>query len=204
MAYTAVTEGALQVRGILGYARNVYESERDLTIGSETTRASGRHDAQEWSSYAEANYTIQGPAEYQLQPLLALRYSRLSEDAFTETGSLGNLAVAARATQSLLSDVGARLIRPFAQGAGAVELRAIWGHEFAAAPSQMEAHLAGDLSGSSFAVTGASPHADGLQFGVSVAAHPKKNVTAHLDYNAQPRAAGGTQQFFTAGVSYVW
>src|ERR1700759_2700309 len=48
MTYTGVTEGALQLRGVLGFALNDYESERSVTLGRGITQVSGRHTAQEW------------------------------------------------------------------------------------------------------------------------------------------------------------
>ena len=202
--YAGFMQGGLQVRSMLGYAHDFYDSERSLTLGYDTTQAAAVHGANELSGYAEANYTLQGPADIQLQPLLGLRFVGIGEGAYTESGSVGRLAVAARETQSLASDVGFRIIRPLTGAAGAVELRTIWTHEYAASAPEMTAHLVGDQSGASFTVAGASMERDTLRLGASVNSQLRKNFFTHLDYDVQKQAGNSARQLLSAGVSYIW
>ena len=202
--YGGLTQGGLQLQAMLGYAHDFYDSERRLTIGTGTSRTTAVHGANELSGYAEANYTLRLLGDYRVQPVLGLRYISINENAYSEQGSVGSLAVAARETRSLGSDVGMRFIRPFLGDKGALELRTIWNHEYVGGAPQMTAHLAGDATGNSFTVDGVSMERDTLQMGASVNTRLRKNLSAHLDYNAQVRANSGTQQFLSAGVSYFW
>jgi len=200
-AYAGMNEGNLRFTAMLGYAHDFYQSERTLTLGSDASRTGAVHGANELSGYAETNYTL-GLGDYRLQPLLGVRYVGINEGAYAETGGVGSLAVAARATQSLTTDAGFRMIRPL--GAGSLELRAIWTHEYVSAPVQMTAHLAGDTSGNSFVAEGASIERNALLLGASIKTRLRRNFSAHVDYNVNMRADAGVQQFLSAGVSYVW
>jgi fibronectin-binding autotransporter adhesin len=202
--YTGLVQGGLQLRAMVGYGHDFYDSERSLTIGSDTTPATAVHGANELSGYTEANYTLQGPSDYQLQPVVGLRFVQIGESAYAESGSIGSLAVAARETQSLASNVGFRVIHPLSVMAGSVEVKTIWNHEYGEKTPKMIARLAGDDSDGAFTVAGASIVRDTLQLGASVNARLRNNVSAHLDYSVQTQPGNGAQQFLSAGISYVW
>jgi autotransporter-associated beta strand protein len=202
--YGTLSEGDLGVRAMLGYAHDFYDSERVLTFESANSRTTAFHGANELSAYTETNYTI-GLGDYRLQPLVGLRYIGVGEGAYEETGGIGRLAVDARQTRSLASDVGVRLSRPLpAVFNGGIELRTVWTHDYIARVAQMTAHLAGDSTGNSFNADGAAADRNALLVGASVNTRLRGNLSAHLDYNATLRADTGVQQFLSAAVSYAW
>jgi len=201
--YGALSEGDLGVRAMFGYAHDFYDSERVLTFGSSNSRTTAFHGANELSAYTETNYTI-GLGDSRLQPLVGLRYIGVGEGAYTETGGIGTLAVDARQTHSLASDVGFRFSRPLPAALnGGIELRTLWTHDYIAQHAQMTARLAGDSSGNSFNADGAAGDRNALLVGASVNTR-LRNLSAHLDYNATLRADTGVQQFLSAAVSYAW
>jgi autotransporter-associated beta strand protein len=202
--YGGLTDGQLGVRAMFGYAHDFYDSERVLTFGSATSRTTAFHGANELSAYTETNYTL-GLGDYRLQPLVGLRYIGVGEGAYSENGGIGSLAVDARQTHSLASDVGFRLSRPLPAALnGGVELRTVWTHDYIAQLAQMTARLAGDSSGNSFNADGGAAERNALLVGASVNTRLRGNLSAHFDYNATLRADTGVQQFMTAAVSYVW
>jgi outer membrane autotransporter protein len=189
---------------MFGYAHDFYDSERVLTFESANSRTGAFHAANELSAYTETNYTI-GLGDYRVQPLVGLRYIGVGEGAYTETGGIGSLAVDARQTRSLASDVGVRFSRPLPAALnGGIELRTLWTHDYIAQDAQMTARLAGDSSGNSFNADGAVADRNAVLVGASVNTRVRGNLSAHLDYNASLRADTGVQQFLSAAVSYAW
>jgi T5SS/PEP-CTERM-associated repeat protein/autotransporter-associated beta strand protein len=204
MLYAGRTNGNLQLRGVLGYALNAYTTERNVTAFGDLTPARSEHEARELSAYAEAAYSFAANDRYELQPLVGLRYAHLAESAFTETGAAESLAVAARRTQFLTSDVGLRLTRAFRAHDGALALRAVWSHELADTTPELTARLAGDLGEDTFTVTGTAAPRDRLLAGVSFTATLRKNISLQLDYNAELRTNAGSQQFLAASLRRTW
>jgi hypothetical protein len=65
----------VQLRGIMGYARHEYETDRPVDVGVLSTEARGTHDAQELSAQGEVEF-VDNIGEFRLQTLFGLRYIR--------------------------------------------------------------------------------------------------------------------------------
>jgi outer membrane autotransporter protein len=204
MLYVGHRDGNLRLRGVLSYAQNDYQTERNVTAFGDPTPARGNHGARELSGYAETAYSLAASATYDLQPLVGLRYSRLAERAFTEAGAAESLTIAASRVQFVTSDVGVRLTRAFSQHNGALELRAVWSHELADTTPELTARLAGDSRDDAFTVSGNSASRDHLLTGLSFTATVHKSVSLQFDYNADIRGNGQSQQYFAASLRRTW
>jgi outer membrane autotransporter protein len=189
--------------GALGYAHQDFETRRNVTIGTATTVASASHRGDEWSAYGEAEYTMSF-GSYQLKPFGGLRYISLEEDGYTETGSAANLAVAGRTTESIVSLLGMRYVRPFNAGAGAFEARAIWSHEFGDADPAVSGRLAAGPATPSFTVLGVPIERDSITLGAGLSNQVSKNLSLHADFNVELRGQGQAQYGLVAGLRYAW
>ena len=186
-----------------GYADQDFDTRRFVTIGANTTVANATHRGDEWSAYGEAEYTIP-MGGYQLKPLVGLRYINLKEDGYTETGSAANLTVAARTTESVVTNLGVRYVRPFNAGRGAFEARSIWSHEFGDDRPTVTGRLAAGPVGASFTVAGVPVKRDALTLGAGVSNEVAKNFSLHADYNVELRGGGQTQHALVLGLRYAW
>ena len=105
---------------------------RQVDIGAETLYAESEHGGRELANYLESGLNLfLGPL--MMQPYAGLRFSRLDEDSYEETGLEGaGLAVATKRTDSLLSTLGLRLGLPFKAGTWTVlpEAAIAWDHDF--------------------------------------------------------------------------
>jgi outer membrane autotransporter protein len=150
------------VNGMLGLGKHNYDSKR-IVIGN---TVDGRHDAWQYTIKADAGWPLKmGMAT--VTPVAALTYSRLSEDAYTESG-VGALAVSSHDTDSVRSGLGAKAEIPLNTPGmtSAVELRAIWSHEFANTAQNTTASFA--TGSSSFTTNGVAQARDSADLGVSI------------------------------------
>jgi len=201
--YGSHTAGPWQFRGMSGYAAQDFDTRRFVTIGANTTVATATHRGDEWSAYGEAEYTV-SMGGYQLKPLVGLRYINLKEDGYTETGSAANLTVAARTTESVVTNLGVRYVRPFNAGRSAFEARAIWSHEFGDTNSAVTGRLAAAPAGAAFTVAGVPVKRDALTLGAGVSNEVAKNFSLHADYNVELRGSGQTHHALVLGLRYAW
>jgi outer membrane autotransporter protein len=192
-----------QVRGLVGYAQPTISSDRYVTIGEHTSVASSKHDGREWSASGQAEIS-QNMGRYRLHGMLGLRASRLNEAGFTETGSLADLDVSGRATQSLTSSVGARLVVPTYRNQGLIDIRAIWNRQFASSGSVMTAKLAEATSDARFVVNGLPAERDSLLLGAGFSGQLKRNLSFYADYSLELGGDGQRQNTGLAGLRLVW
>ncbi|MFT3783519.1 MAG: hypothetical protein QM790_16015 [Nibricoccus sp.] len=96
------------VDAAFSYGRTSYENKRLLTIGTIQRLAESNHDGSSYSAYLGTGYAFKS-GSWVFGPTAALRYARVSEDGFAETGAGGlNLNVQDRQTNSLASELGLR------------------------------------------------------------------------------------------------
>jgi outer membrane autotransporter protein len=197
------TNTGWQLRGLVGYAQPTISSSRYLTVGNATSVANGVHDARELSVGGEAEVS-RNTRYFRMQGVLGLRGSRMQEDGFTETGSFANLQVSDRTTQSLTSNVGARLLVPAYREQGLVEIRASWSHQLAAVDSAMTAKLADAMSAKRFAVNGLPADRDSFLLGAGLSGTLKRNLSYYADYSLELGGAVERQHTGMAGLRLTW
>jgi outer membrane autotransporter protein len=192
------------VIGIIGYGHDEFLTKRNINIGGLQNVARGDYAGDEFVSYIESGLrlSIQGWA---VQPLVGLRYLRLAQDGFTETGAAGaNLDIAGETYDSLRYSVGIRAMRSFVTSWGSVApyLQARWTHEVLDNQRLVDANFAG-VNGSSFLSQGNVLGRNFGEFGVGASAKLAERVVLYVGYDAQ---VSGNQSAhgIVGGMQFSW
>lgn len=157
--------GTYYVSGEVGLGRHEYTSNR--TVVGEIAHAS--YAGFQYGGKVEAGMPLQTEIGA-LVPIASLSASRLNLDGYTETGATGALSVDASQISSLRSGLGAKWLLPLDAGGAAaagsaLELRAIWSHEFGDARFDTTSKFV--AGGSSFKTTGVEQERDSLSTGAA-------------------------------------
>jgi outer membrane autotransporter protein len=192
-----------QLRGLVGYAQPTISSARNVTIGDDTSVASSKHIGREVSLAGEAEVS-RNMHFFRLQGMVGLRASRLREEGFTETGSLADLEVSGRTTQSLTSSVGTRVLVPTYYKEGLIDVRAVWSRQLGSLASPLTAKLADADSSERFTVDGMPDPRDSLLLGVGFSGKLKRNLSFYGDYSLLLSGAGQRESTGFAGLRMVW
>jgi len=157
--------GTYYVSGEVGLGRHEYTSNR--TVVGEIAHAS--YAGFQYGGKVEAGMPLQTEIGA-LVPIVSLSASRLNLDGYTETGATGALSVEASQISSLRSGLGAKWLLPLgaasaAAAGSALELRAIWSHEFGDARFDTTSKFV--AGGSSFKTTGVEQERDSLSTGAA-------------------------------------
>ncbi|MDB5806558.1 MAG: autotransporter protein, partial [Betaproteobacteria bacterium] len=200
--YARYSSGPWQLRINTTYADHDLSATRSITIGTVTSNASSNHHGREWGVASEIEYAI-AAGGWQLRPLASLRYARLGEDGFSESGAgASSLTVASRSTQSTVLGAGARALYAFKHGAAGLELRAVASHTFGDVDSPISARLAGQPN--SFTANGTPLKRDALTLGAALSAQMGKRLTGFVDVSAEERGSGQNAYALGAGLCLVW
>ena len=192
-----------QLRSLVGVSKPTFSSDRRIFVGRGSWVARSSHEGQEYSAAGEGEMSRDAGA-FRLHGTVGLRASHLAEDGFTESGSLANLEISGRTTQSLTSNVGARAVLPTNQGLGQWELRAMWSHELSGWNSSLTGRLAAATSDARFTVDGLPAGRDSFTLGAGFSGEIKRNLSLYGDYSLDLRGEGTTQQMALAGLRLVW
>lgn len=145
---------------------NSYEINRAALGGM----ARGKTEGQEWSALIGAGY-LWGEKAFKLEPTVAVQYTYMEIDAFTERGSLAPLRVASQHEESFRSTLGVKAAYEWNLGHVLVrpELMVAWQHEYGERSFTLDSALASGASGA-FTVKDSGLGRDGLLLsgGVSV------------------------------------
>lgn len=147
MLYGSMLMNSWYLNGTLGLGKHNYDSKR-IVLGNVIN---GSHDAWQYTAKVDAGWPLKvGTAT--ITPVAALTYSRLNEQSYTESG-VGALSVGSVDTDSFRAGLGAKALIPLSEGKvkTALELRAIWNHEFADTAQDTTASFVG---GSTFRTSG--------------------------------------------------
>jgi len=170
------------LNGALGLGKHNYDSKR-LVLGADVN---GSHEAWQYTAKVDAGRPVKvGSATF--TPVASLTYSRLNQDAYTESG-VGALAIRGSDTNSFRSGLGAKALIPLHEGyvKTALELRTIWNHEFGNTEQNTTANFIG--GGSEFTTSGVSTARDGADLGASLRLSGSDNVMKQsllLSYDAE-------------------
>ncbi|HYE38695.1 MAG TPA: autotransporter domain-containing protein, partial [Ramlibacter sp.] len=175
-----------------------FTTDRTVIIPGAGATAKSEHKGREWGLAAQVEMPIQAGA-WELRPLAGVRHAHLKEDGFSETGQgPTNLAVAERSTQNTLLSAGMHFVRPFNQGKGGLELRAVASHLAGDNDSPVTGSIAGQPG--SFTASGVPLKRNALALGATVSGEVARNVSAYLDANYETRGSGQDAYRVTAGV----
>ncbi|MDO9405693.1 MAG: autotransporter domain-containing protein [Polaromonas sp.] len=204
--YGRYTSGPWALRLDATYSRHDIDADRNVTIGGVTSVASSSHQGKEWGFAAEADYAIQS-GDWQVRPLVGLRYANLKEDGFTETGAgAANLTVASRRTDNTTASAGVKFSRAFATASGAnaggMEFRAIASHLMGDNDSPISARLAGQPA--SFTASGTPLKRTALTLGAAVGGQLTRGISAYADAAYELRGSGQDAFKIAAGLRMAW
>ncbi|MEJ2067710.1 MAG: autotransporter outer membrane beta-barrel domain-containing protein, partial [Deltaproteobacteria bacterium] len=124
-----------------------------------------------------------------IQPFVSLHYIYLDEESFRESGAGGvSLRVESRQTDSLVSELGARITRVFRIKNSSLipEISAAWNYDFDVDDRMITASFAG-APGTSFSVRGQDVEQHGATVGAGLTFISKGGLSASLKYNGEFR-----------------
>jgi len=196
IGYAAYTGNPWYVDMSAGVVQHRYNTVRAINFTGFSDSVAGQYHGMQYVTSVRAGYPIKlGAAMYDmtLTPIAGLAYSRLHQNAYTETGgSAAALHVDATDTTSLKSDLGAKLERSLATAYGEVRssVQLGWRHELRNRSLQSVANYAADTSGAtSFTTTGATTPANTGVLALGVSLLRNENLTLSARYTVE--AAGG-------------
>lgn len=170
------------IDALLGLGRNEYDARRYSTLFNDVATA----DFSGWQYNARiaAGYDYRPTPGVIVTPNAAFNYTYLTQDGYTESGSVINNNVNGRNTTSAMSDIGVKVSYPVARANGTwtPQARASWLHEFGDKTQTTTSNFVG--SSSSFTSTGARIDEDAARIGLGLSYETKANtkVTADVDY----------------------
>jgi outer membrane autotransporter protein len=185
--YLNFSAGAIQQR---------YATTRTISFPGFAGVANGKFDGMQYVAKAEVGYPLV-TGNVTTTPLLGLTYSRLNQDAYTESGGNGAaLAVGSTSVNSLQSDLGVKFERELATSYGSLipSLKLAWRHEFDNNRAATNARFVADPSGeTSFTSLGASPVKNSAMISLGATLLREKNLSLSVRYDLQ-RGSGFLSQ----------
>lgn len=176
------------LNGALSFGRNDYDTHRNIVVGAVTTPVSSSHEGDAFSASLVGGYYGQLGESVWAGPFVSLQYTRLKEDAFSETGSPAALNVEGRVTTALVSTVGARMVGAINVD-GSIwtpEFTLGWLHDHKIDDPLMNASYVG-APNTSFTVSSPAVERDGIVAGIGLGYRTQSGLTTSLKYNGQFR-----------------
>ena len=181
--------GGTFAQGVATFGFGSFENRRDIHVGSLDRVARGEYNGTALSALVTGGRRILA-GRWSLEPFASLRYDRLSEDGFSETGAeAADLIVGSRTTDWLGSDVGMRFATCFAGRSSSFlpELRVGWIHDFALDNREFVAAFEGDPT-MRFALAGQDIKKDGVAIGAGFSWHTLGGWKASVRYDREQRS----------------
>ena len=176
-----------------GVNRQNYSSVRRADFTGFSGAANGKFNGQSITLQTEFGYPLTLPADVVLTPLASLTYGYQHVDGYKETGGNGMaLDVGSLHSQSVVSDIGARIEKTFATGMGNLTpfAQVSWIHQYDDRQVSSRASYAADTIGeTSFITKGAAPVEDmaGLAIGSTLYDANELSFDARYDLQAGDR-----------------
>lgn len=176
-----------------GVNRQNYSSVRRADFTGFSGAANGKFNGQSITLQTEFGYPLALPADVVLTPLASLTYGYQHVDGYKETGGNGMaLDVSSLHSQSVVSDIGARIEKTFATGMGNLTpfAQVSWIHQYDDRQVSSRASYAADTIGeTSFITKGAAPVEDmaGLAIGSTLYDANELSFDARYDLQAGDR-----------------
>lgn len=186
--YGSYYAGNAYIEGTFSYGKQRYHNSRFISVGSLLREASGKHDADSFTTYLGAGYNFTA-SWLTISPFTSLRHIHLAEEGFTEIGADSlNLAVESRKTDSLISELGIRLAHAFALGKGSLipEVSAALNYDFDIDDQVVTASFAG-APGNTFSIRGEEVEKYGAAVAAGLTFIHRSGVSAVLKYRGEFR-----------------
>jgi uncharacterized protein with beta-barrel porin domain len=194
MVYGSLVQQNWYIKGNVGFASLNYQSSQSIAFAGYTDYWTGSRNGFLTTAGVDAGrpfVTSFGT----IVPVASLLYAYVDQDGYNQKSLWGaNMSVNSQQTNSLQSGLGLKAITPFTLTpslATAVELRAIWQHEFL---DTAESVTAAFIGGGAFQAIGPQPARDLADLGAALhLAVPGQFQNFELSYNAR-LGAGYTEQ----------
>lgn len=172
-----------------GVNRQNYSSVRRADFTGFSGAAQGKFNGQSVTLQTEFGYPVKLPADVVITPLASLTYGYQHVDDYKETGGNGMaLDVSSTHSQSVVSDIGARVERTFATGLGNLTpfAQVSWIHQYDNRQVSSHATYAADAVGeTSFVTKGASPVEDMAGVAVGSTLYDANDLSLDARYDLQ-------------------
>ncbi|WP_254435237.1 autotransporter outer membrane beta-barrel domain-containing protein [Pandoraea communis] len=165
-----------------------YDTHRSVDYTGFSGNAAGRFNGTQYIASAQAGYPIKLDAVTTFTPIVGLSYSRMTQDAYTETGGVAALRVNSSNASSVKSELGAKLARTFTTSYGEItpSIQLSWRHEYLDTSIQSIANFAADTSGAtSFMTQGALANRDTGVMVLGVTLARSQNLTLAARYTLE-------------------
>jgi len=189
IGYAAYTGNPWYLNLSAGLNRQNYSSVRRADFTGFSGAAHGKFNGQSVTLQSELGYPITLPADVVLTPLAGLTYGYQHVEGYSETGGNGMaLDVSSTHTQSVVSDIGARLEKSFSTGLGNLTpfAQLSWIHQYDNRQVSSHATYAADAVGeTSFITKGASPVKDMAGVAIGTTLYDANDLSFDARYNLQ-------------------
>jgi outer membrane autotransporter protein len=177
------------IEAILSYAKQRFDNDRHVVIGSMQRTAESDHNGDAFSTFFGGGYNF--PLNnWAVGPFASLQYTYLDEESFQESGAGGlNLRIDSRETESLVSELGVRVARKLLETDCwrlIPEISAAWNYDFDIDDRDITASFAGS-PGTSFTIEGQDIENSGATFSAGLRLMHKGGLMTSLEYNAEFR-----------------
>jgi|GEM_PF-1891612 len=183
---------ALYVEGALSYAGNTYANKRAAAVGRTAT---ADFNGSQLGARIGLGYGIDLGNKTKITPMASVDFTRLNQDAYTETGAGAiNLSVASQSVNNTRVGLGARLTRDYDAGATTYrpEVSLNWYQDSNAANNDVVSSFVG--GGSSFVTPGASSsNRSGVNLGLALTVASNKTTSIQVRYDLD-KSSGYTAQ----------
>ena len=189
IGYAGYTGNPWYVNLSAGVNRQNYNSTRRADFTGFSGSAQGKFNGQSVTLQSEFGYPLTLPAEVIVTPLAALSYSYQHVDGYKETGGNGMaLDVSSSHTQSVVSNIGARLEKTFDTGLGNLTpfAQLSWIHQYDNNETSSTATYAADTIGeTSFTSRGVAPVEDMAGVAIGSTLYDANDLSLDARYDLQ-------------------
>ena len=189
IGYAGYTGNPWYVNLSAGVNRQNYNSTRRADFTGFSGSAQGKFNGQSVTLQSEFGYPLTLPAEVVVTPLAALSYSYQHVDGYKETGGNGMaLNVSSSHTQSVVSNIGARLEKTFDTGLGNLTpfAQISWIHQYDNNETSSTATYAADTIGeTSFTSRGVAPVEDMAGMAIGSTLYDANDLSLDARYDLQ-------------------
>jgi outer membrane autotransporter protein len=172
--------------GAVAYGRQSFESTRHIRIGEVAQTAGSDYGGDLYFAFVQSGMNL-GLGNWLIQPFAGLQFAHLRQESHQESGAEGvNLHVDSRSSNSLLSDLGLRLARPFKKSnlLFIPEVQLAWRHDFDLDDGLTTASLDG-LPAMTFKTKGGNGNLNSAIMEFGLTCQTMGGLSFQVNYNAE-------------------
>ncbi len=179
--YGTYDMGKVYYEGVGAFTYNSYNTDRTLVGGSV---ASADFNGQQYSAKGTAGYKVDMQGGLKVTPFVSAQYTFLTQDDYSETGSIANLHVKSDDINIFKTGLGAKLAYPIVEGGTTYTPRmsAAWYYDLVGDEVDTTSNFT-SAAGTNFISKGADVAQSTFRLGAGLDVLAQDNVTVSLDYN---------------------